>query len=129
MSDAKSKITDAELELMKVLWAAKTPITQNQLTSTLSQTHDWNVNTIKTLLRRLCQKKAVAQEKREVFYYYPLVGQEALNQYQTQKLIDKLYAGSAKTMVAALVEHNQLKRDDVEDLQKMFAGLWQKEEN
>ncbi len=124
MSEAKEKITDAELEIMKVLWSAKQPLTLAQIKAALCGR---NKDTTKTLLRRLCQKEAVAQEKREVWYYYPLVGQEELSCYRVKKLIDKLYEGSAKAMAAALVRHEQLQREDLEELQEMFSGLWEEE--
>lgn len=123
MKDAAAKITDAELSVMQALWAAKEPMSLNQVKAAL----DKNGETVKTLLRRLCQKGAVAQEKREVYYYHPLVGQDDLSQYQTQHLIDKLYAGSAKAMVAALVEHGQLQSQDVDELRTLFQTLWEKE--
>ena len=109
---------------MQVLWAAQEPLTVNQVKAAL----DKNGETTKTLLRRLCQKGAVGQEKREVYYYRPLVEQSKLGRYQTQRLIDKLYAGSAKAMVAALVEQGQLQAQDVAELQGMFQDLWEKED-
>lgn len=124
MKDVETKITDAELAVMQVLWAAQEPLTVNQVKTAL----DKNGETTKTLLRRLCQKGAVGQEKREVYYYRPLVEQRKLGRYQTQRLIDKLYAGSAKAMVAALVEQGQLQAQDVAELQGMFQDLWEKED-
>ena len=124
MSEVETKITDAELAVMQVLWASKEPLTLNQVKAAL----DKNGETTKTLLRRLCQKGAVGQEKREVYYYRPLVEQSKLGRYQTQRLIDKLYAGSAKAMVAALVEQGQLQAQDVVELQGMFQDLWGKED-
>jgi len=124
MKDVETKITDAELAVMQVLWAAQEPLTVNQVKTAL----DKNGETTKTLLRRLCQKGAVGQEKREVYYYRPLVEQSKLGRYQTQRLIDKLYAGSAKAMVAALVEQGQLQAQDVAELQGMFQDLWEKED-
>ena len=125
MKDVETKITDAELAVMQVLWAAQEPLTVNQVKAAL----DKNGETTKTLLRRLCQKGAVGQEKREVYYYRPLVEQSKLGRYQTQCLIDKLYAGSAKAMVAALVEQGQLQAQDVAELQGMFQDLWEKEDS
>ncbi len=124
MSEVETKITDAELAVMQVLWASKEPLTLNQVKAAL----DKNGETTKTLLRRLCQKGAVGQEKREVYYYRPLVERSKLGRYQTQRLIDKLYAGSAKAMVAALVEQGQLQAQDVVELQGMFQDLWGKED-
>ena len=124
MSEVETKITDAELAVMQVLWASKEPLTLNQVKAAL----DKNGETTKTLLRRLCQKGAVGQEKREVYYYRPLVERSKLGRYQTQRLIDKLYSGSAKAMVAALVEQGQLQAQDVAELQGMFQDLWGKED-
>lgn len=124
MSDAKEKITDAELEIMQVLWKAEYPVTLTQIKAALSGR---NGDTTKTLLRRLCQKEAVAQEKREVYYYRPLVGQEELSRYRIDKLIDRLYAGSAKALTAALVKNEQLQRQDLEELREMFDNMWKEE--
>lgn len=125
MPGPEEKITDAELEVMQALWAAGEPMTLAQIKSALPQR---NGDTTKTLLRRLCQKGAVSSEKREVYYYQPLVGQDDLGCYRTRKLIDKIYAGSAKAMVASLVEHEQLRSKDVEELREMFEDLWKKED-
>lgn len=123
MWEAESKITDAELEIMRALWDSEEPMTLRQLKGVLAENHGWSGDTTKTLLRRLCEKGAVEQEKRQVYYYRPLVRQDQLGQYRTKRLIDKLYAGSAKAMVAALVEHVDEK--DAEELRAYFQGLWE----
>ena len=118
---------DAELEIMRALWASEEPMTLAQLKAALAERHGWSGDTTKTLLRRLCEKGAVGQEKRKVYCYRPLVARDQLGRYHTQKLIDKLYAGSAKAMVAALVEHEQLDARDVGELRDYFQELWEKE--
>ncbi len=125
MPEPEEKITDAELAIMQVLWEAEGPVTLAQIKTALAGR---NGETIKTLLRRLCQKGAAAQEKREVYYYRPLVSRGELGRCRTQRLIDKLYAGSAKAMVAALVEHDQLNAQDVDELRALFTVLCEKED-
>lgn len=127
MWESESRITDAELEVMQVLWREEKPMTLGEVKAALSAERGWSGDTTKTLLRRLCEKGAVGQEKRKVYYYRPLVDRERLGQYRTRKLIDKLYAGSAKAMVAALVEHEQLGPEDVGELKAFFQELWEKE--
>ena len=123
MPNPEEKITDAELEVMEALWAAAGPLTLAQIKSALAEK---NGDTTKTLLRRLCQKGAVAKEKQEVYYYRPLVVREELGQFRTRRLIEKLYAGSAKAMVAALVAHDQLRPQEVEELRELFQSLCEK---
>ena len=67
------------------------------------------------------------QEKRELYYYRPLVSREDLGEYKTRRLIDKLYAGSARDLVASLVEHEHLDREDVAELRDLFDRLWEGE--
>ena len=127
MAQELKHLGDAELEIMRALWASEEPMTLAQLKAALAERHGWSGDTTKTLLRRLCEKGAVGQEKRKVYCYRPLVARDQLGRYHTQKLIDKLYAGSAKAMVAALVEHEQLDARDVGELRDYFQELWEKE--
>ncbi len=120
MRGAEEKITEAELEVMEVLWEGDGPLTLGEIKSALAER---NGDTVKTLLRRLCAKGAAAQEKRQVYYYRPLVSREALGRYRTRKLIDKLYAGSARQMVAALVASDQLTGQDISELRTLLDSL------
>ena len=42
---------------------------------------------------------------------------------RTKKLIDKLYAGSARNMVAALVQADQLDQEDIAELRALLDEL------
>lgn len=120
MNTVEEKITEAELEVMEVLWDAGEPCTLGHIKEALSGK---NGDTTKTLLRRLCAKGAVGQEKRQVYWYTPLVSREQVRGSRTKKLIDRLYAGSARNMVAALVEGDQLDREDIAQLRALLDEL------
>lgn len=120
MGAVEEKITETELEVMEVLWQAEEPLTLGQIKGALA---DRNGDTVKTLLRRLCAKGAAAQEKRQVYYYRPLVSREDVSSCRTRKLIDKLYAGSAGQMVAALVANDQLTGEDIAELRTLLDQL------
>lgn len=114
------KISDSELEVMKVLWRAEDALPVNVIRETLQKDRGWEPTTVKTLIGRLVAKGAVRQEKRNVFYYSPLIGEEEYNAWATDNLIRKLYHGSARNLVAALVQSDGLSRDDIEELRNMF---------
>ena len=71
-------------------------------------------------MQRLCAKGVLEQEKRNVFYYLPLVSEQEYNDWATGDLIRKLYRGSAKELVAALVRSDGLSKNDVDELRAMF---------
>ena len=114
------KISDSELEVMKVLWRAEDALPVNVIRETLQKDRGWEPTTVKTLIGRLVAKGAVRQEKRNVFYYSPLIGEEEYNAWATDNLIRKLYHGSARDLVAALVQSDGLSRDDIEELRNLF---------
>lgn len=115
-----SKITDSEVEIMRVLWSSKADLPISEIRKTLEETSSWDISTIKTLLRRLCDKGVVLPDKREVIYYKPLVSEAEYNEYSTQKLIDRLYSGSAKNLVASLLGSEKLNKNDIEELRALF---------
>ena len=122
MDTIMEKITDSELEIMKVLWDSDSPVPLSSIRSKLQSLMNWEAATIKTLLSRLVSKKAVLQEKKEVFYYSPLVTEEEYNSWATDRLIKRLYNGKASNLVAALLNTEGITESDIEELRRMFKG-------
>ena len=56
MTNQLPKISEAELEIMKVLWS-NSPQTANEIIEELEDAMDWKPKTIRTLINRLVQKK------------------------------------------------------------------------
>jgi BlaI family penicillinase repressor len=120
MDNLISKITDTEAEVMRVLWESESELPVSDIRKKLEESHKWDSSTIKTLLRRLCEKGAVKALKRDVFYYSPIISEKEYNDYTTRALIDRLYSGSAKNLVASLIGSKKLGREDIDELRNMF---------
>ena len=119
MKPLAAKITDAEAEVMRVLWqTGEMPIAD--IRRQLEQTSQWDFSTIKTLLRRLCDKGAVLALKKDVFFYQPLVSEREYHEFTTQSLIDRLYSGSAKNLIASLLGSKKLDQLEIKELQSLF---------
>lgn len=114
------KISDAELSVMKLLWKEAKPITYTQIRTELQSTTDWEPATINTLLRRLVQKGAVYADKQKVTLFSALVSEENYSEAQEKRLLDKLYNGSAKSLVAGLLQRGKLTEADLNELQQYF---------
>ena len=120
MNELASKISASELEVLEVLWQADAPMPIAAIRAALEGGHQWDASTVKTLLRRLCEKGAVEAEKREVFCYQPILTRREYQEWSTRNLIDKAYRGSARDLVASLVERSALSREDLEDLRAIL---------
>ena len=114
------KISASALELMQLLWQAGDALPVTEIREALQHSRGWEATTVKTLVSRLVSKGALLQEKRKVFYYSPAISQEEYNAWATGELIRRLYRGSAKDLVAALVHSEGLSRDDLDELRQMF---------
>lgn len=115
-----SKITDSELEVMKLLWRAKDALPLTEIREQLQKSKSWEPATIKTLIARLVSKGAVRQEKRNVFYYSPVISEKEYSSWATKDLITRIYDGKARDLIASLVNSEGLSQADIAELREMF---------
>ncbi len=118
MNELAGKIQDSELEVMRVLWEAGEALPLIEIRRMLSARCGWEDSTIKTLLRRLQAKDIVRLERRGI--YSALVTADEYNQWATHAFVNKIFAGSAKKLVASLVSDGQLAGEDIAELSVMF---------
>lgn len=119
------QVSNSELELMKIIWANGGRALYAQILEGLSKTgFTWQKNTIITLLSRLVEKGLLKTNKIGRRNEYTAVVSEADYQAeQTQALLNKLYEGSAKGLVAALIQREMLSTEDYEELKQ----FWERE--
>jgi BlaI family penicillinase repressor len=115
-----SKITDSELEVMKLLWRAEDALPVTEIREQLQRSKSWEPATIKTLISRLVSKGVVRQEKRNVFYYSPVITEKEYSSWATKDLITRIYDGKARDLIASLVNSDGLSQDDIAELREMF---------
>ena len=115
-----SKISDAELRVLRLLWQEKRPLSMARMKRVLTEQTGWDGSTVKTFVYRLVEKGALRADKRSPVEYSALVGEAEYGRYATGALIDKLYDGSAKNLIAALVSEKTLDEADIDELRAMF---------
>lgn len=118
------QLSDAELEIMKIIWANNEPVLfaflLDKLTS-LGKT--WQKNTLITLLSRLMDKgylKAKKLGRRNE--YTPLISEAEYQTSQTKKLLDKVYEGNVKGLVSNLIQSDLLTDEEYDELKELLEG-------
>ena len=112
-----NQITDAELEIMKVLWEKKS-LTLNELVEELSKEEPKNKSTIKTLLYRLIDKnivKSVEKNKKEN-EYKPLISEKKYLKSVNETFLEKMYDGNINNMLLNFVEDKKITKEEIEKL-------------
>jgi len=117
------QISDAELEIMKAVWAREDgPVLFASLMEELAaRGKPWQKNTLITLLNRLVNKgflKARKTGRRNE--YTALVSENEYQTVQTKCFLDKIYEGSAKGLVSNLIQGDLLLDEEYEELKRLL---------
>ena len=113
-------IGSAELEIMKVIWKAKAPITSLDIGKEVED-KGWKKTTIATFLTRLVEKGVLSADKQGKLYYYtPLISENEYRKSQTKNLIKTLYNGSVREFAVSFFEEQKLSDKDIQELMAIF---------
>ncbi len=115
------KLFDSELKVMDVLWE-KGDLPAKEIAKTLTEAFGWNVNTTYTLIKR-CIKKGAIERSEPNFMCHALIPKEAVQEAETDELINKLYSGSADKLFAALLGRKKLSCEQIKKLKQMVEYL------
>ncbi|MCL2187351.1 MAG: BlaI/MecI/CopY family transcriptional regulator [Defluviitaleaceae bacterium] len=101
------KLTEAELDVMQVVWGLATPVTVAQLLSIFAAEKQWKTSTLSTLLARLIDKGFVKKEMQgKVNFYHAIVSHAMYQKNETKSLLANVFNGSIKNLMAALADES-----------------------
>jgi BlaI family penicillinase repressor len=107
------KLTQAEWQIMNALWE-KHPATARDIMSRLPKDVKWAYTTLKTMLSRLVEKKAVSEQKQSnTSIYEPLVSQRKARLSAFRLLLDQSFDGAMGPLM-----HFMLQEEKLNDKQK-----------
>lgn len=120
----KPAITDAELELMKVLWAEQ-PLPAREITRRLEEDQGWHRKTVNTLLARLEKKSAIHGTKRHdgIKVYAPLVLEADYARAATSRFVDRMFGGDIAPLVARFAESGAMDSEQLAELRRLVEDL------
>src|SRR3984893_11583091 len=111
-------LTPLELEIMHVLWetgSANVQSVQQHLERELAYT------TVQTMLNILHRKGKVKRTLKDRAYFYkPAVSRSQVVGQHMSDIVDRLFGGSAESLVMSLVETKHLTPKKLERLQKLL---------
>jgi BlaI family penicillinase repressor len=115
------QISDAEWEIMKVLWQAP-GLTASEVAERFADTKQWHLKTVRTLLDRLLKKGVVEATVVERLYRYsPLLTREECVSQASSSFLAKVFDGAFTPMVAHFVKQSPLGKKDRAELERILA--------
>ena len=117
---ALPQISEAEFEVMKVIWKYA-PISTNEITDKLTRTTKWSPKTIQTLIKRLVTKGALSYEKQSrVFVYTPLIEEKEYIGQESHSFLERYYDGDITAMLSAYMEEHKLSESEIDTLRSIL---------
>lgn len=121
-------LTPLELEIMKVLWE-KSPATVQSVRDALPGEPKLAYTTVQTMLNVLLRKGKVKRALRgRAFEYEAAVTREKAVSQTLHDMIQRLFGGSAESMVMSLVQARHLTPEKLAKLNKLLERSRRKEE-
>ncbi|MEO6569285.1 MAG: BlaI/MecI/CopY family transcriptional regulator [Opitutaceae bacterium] len=115
------KISETEWEIMRVVWAQH-PLTAADIIERLAATDPtWHPKTVRTLLARLVEKKALDFEERgRTYVYEPLVSEAECITAASGSFVERVFGGSLKPMLAHFIEQRRLSPEELSELRALL---------
>ena len=112
-------LTDAEAQVMAVLWRLKTASVGDVVTS-LNQRRAVTYSTVQTMLRILEGKGYVTHDKvARAFVYRPVVDEQQARRRALRHLVGRLFEGSPSLLVLNVLEDEDIDPAERERLRKL----------
>lgn len=111
------RLPEAELEVMLTLWHSDRPMTASEITAALADTHSWKTATVHVLLDRLGERGFVSCDKSNFKHLFaPIISEADYRRGEERTMMKRFFGGSAKNMIASLLNADGLTDDDLEEL-------------
>ena len=121
--DSPERISEAEHAVMEALWEQGT-LTAAEVCEQVCKTRDWSLATVKTLLSRLVQKRAIeTRPDGRRYLYTPLIERSDYVGGESKRLVDRLFGGRAASLVAHLAESEALTEEDLGEIEALLKEL------
>jgi BlaI family penicillinase repressor len=105
---------------MRVLWE-HSPLSAAEVIDAVAPAAGWKPQTVKTLLSRLVEKRALAFEKSgKAYLYRPLVDRSACTLSESTGFLQRVFDGLLTPMVANLVESRRLSKREIDELRDLL---------
>jgi BlaI family penicillinase repressor len=117
-------VSDAELEVLKVLWSLGPATVRDVAAALRRQRRRLAYNTVLTLLSRLREKGFVEADRRDTAHVFrAAVSRDELVGSSLSQLADRICDGTASPLLLALVRDPRLSSADIAHLRKLLDEL------
>lgn len=122
MSRKAIKLSDLELEVMRLIWRDKEVIVPD-LHEELARDRDISYATVKTIVNRLEEKRAIERIRTygRTILYGPIIKESTIARPMVRDVMRRLFGGQARPMISHLLKAEELSIEDLEYLEGQLS--------
>lgn len=120
----KNKPTDAELEVLKILWEHG-PSSVRFVNTALSNKRDIVYTTTLKMMQVMTEKKGFLKRDttQRTHVYEAVISKEQVQQNMLDKMLNSVFQGSPLNLVVQALGHENTSLEDLKSLKKIIAKL------
>lgn len=111
--------TEFELQVLKILWESS-PLTVREIRDALAESgRDSAHTTVITILNIMVDKKYLKRKKQgKGYHFWPIVSEEIVSTKMLGDMVDRVFSGSAKSLILNLLDGDDIEEDELKELRK-----------
>lgn len=109
-------IADSEYRFLQVVWEAA-PVGSGKLVELCSEKLGWKKSTTYTVLKKMCLKGLLRNEKSQVTVAVP---RELVDNQAAERFVDRTFGGSLPGFLAAFIGSKKLSEAEAEELKQLI---------
>lgn len=110
------KIFESEYRFCEILWEHE-PVSSSELVRLCNEQLEWKKSTTYTVIRRLSERGVIKSEHAIVT---SLISKEEAQAAESAEVVEKNFAGSLPSFIAAFTRKKALTKSEVDEIQKII---------
>jgi BlaI family penicillinase repressor len=120
------RISEAEWQVMELLWH-QSPLGTSSIVEALTRTTNWKRETIRTLINRLVQKKALSfEQKGRKYFFYPIVDEADCVRAEAKSFLRRFSDRAVEPILLTFVEQARLSPEQIKRLRQLLQDKGKK---
>lgn len=121
-SKREYKLAETEAKFADLIWQNE-PITSPELVKLCEKEFNWKKSTTYTVLKKLCDRGIVQNEKAEVT---SLISKEEFYGYKSRQFVEDSFGGSIPRFLTAFMGGKKLTEEQAEEIKKLIDDFTNK---
>lgn len=116
------KLTDAQLEVMNVLWSGEC-FSLIEIEKALKDITGWSKNTVYTYLVRMEAKGYVRIDKNSDHPYRAAISRDIIAKEERQTILQRIYKGNTSELISAFIKDSDISKKELQQLRELLDEM------